>query len=123
MRREDRCRCRKPVSEGTSFPTRLSQKAQHHNPIWCRDFMSNNTQRGGKLRVFNLIDEYTRESHCINADRARPSKPPMSLRSWPRPSNCMEHPRTSAETRWLAEHQVRTGFVARAHEYAHFPAS
>ena len=28
------------------------------------------TQRGGKLRVFNLIDECTRECHCIHADRS-----------------------------------------------------
>ncbi len=27
-------------------------------------------QRGGKLRCFNLIDEYTRKCHCIHADRA-----------------------------------------------------
>ena len=32
--------------------------------------MADFTQRGGKLRVFNLIDEYTRECHCIHAERS-----------------------------------------------------
>ena len=31
---------------------------------------SETAERGGKLRTFNLIDEYTRECHCIHADRA-----------------------------------------------------
>jgi putative transposase len=32
--------------------------------------VSDYTERGGRLRAFNLIDEYTRECHCIHADRA-----------------------------------------------------
>lgn len=46
------------------------QKATHRNHVWAWDFVSDYTQRGGKVRVFNLIDEYTRECHCIHADRA-----------------------------------------------------
>ncbi len=50
--------------------TGLPQKATHKNHVWAWDFVSDYTQRGGKLRVFNLIDEHTRECHCIHADRA-----------------------------------------------------
>ena len=36
--------------------------------------MSDYTQRGRALRTFNLgVDEYTRECHCIHADRRNPS--------------------------------------------------
>lgn len=50
--------------------TGLPQKATHKNHVWAWDFVSDYTQRGGKLRVFNLIDEFTRECHVIHADRA-----------------------------------------------------
>ena len=49
--------------------TGLPQQAAYRNHVWCWDFINDYTQRGGKLRVFNLIDEYTRECHCIHADR------------------------------------------------------
>lgn len=50
--------------------TGLPQQARRRNHVWCWDFVSDYTQRGGKLRCFNLVDEYTRECHCIHADRA-----------------------------------------------------
>mgnify|MGYP001158022577 FL=1 len=50
--------------------TGLPQQAGHKNHVWAWDFVSDHTERGGKLRAFNLIDEYTRECHCIHADRA-----------------------------------------------------
>ena len=45
------------------------QQAGHRNHVWAWDFVSDYTQRGGALRTFNLVDEYTRECHCIHADR------------------------------------------------------
>jgi putative transposase len=50
--------------------TGLAQQARHRNHVWAWDFVSDYTERGGRLRAFNLIDEYTRECHCIHADRA-----------------------------------------------------
>ena len=44
----------------------LAQEAEHRNHVWCWDFIADFTERGGKLRVFNLIDENTRECHCIH---------------------------------------------------------
>jgi hypothetical protein len=37
--------------------------------VWSWDFVSDWTERGGAIRIFNLIDEHTRECHCIHADR------------------------------------------------------
>ena len=59
-----------PRQRRQGVSTGLPQKAERANHVWCWDFMSDFTQRGGKLRVFNMIDEYTRECHCIHADRA-----------------------------------------------------
>ena len=50
--------------------TGLPHKAQHKNHVWAWDFVADYTQRGGKLRVLTLIDEYTRECHALHADRS-----------------------------------------------------
>lgn len=50
--------------------TGLPQAAVKPNHVWAWDFVSDYTERGGTLRTFNLIDEYTRHCHCIHADRA-----------------------------------------------------
>jgi transposase InsO family protein len=57
-----------------SCSTGLPTKASYRNHMWAWDFVSDWTVRGGKLRAFNLIDEYTRECHCIYADRSLKSK-------------------------------------------------
>ncbi len=61
---------KKPRIRRQGLSTGLPQQAKHRNHVWAWDFVSDYTQRGGKLRTFNLIDEYTRECHCIHADRA-----------------------------------------------------
>ena len=61
---------RPPRRRRQGLSTGLPQKATHRNHVWAWDFVSDYTQRGGRLRAFNLIDEFTRECHCIHADRA-----------------------------------------------------
>jgi putative transposase len=60
----------KPRKRRQGLSTGLPQQAQHRNHVWAWDFVSDYTVRGGKLRVFNLIDEFTKECHCIHSDRA-----------------------------------------------------
>jgi transposase InsO family protein len=50
--------------------TGLPQEARHKNHVWAWDFVADYTQRGGKLPVLTLIDEYTRECHALHADRS-----------------------------------------------------
>ena len=59
----------KPRQRRRGVSTGLPQQAGHRNHVWAWDFVSDYTERGGKLRMFNLIDEYTRECHSIHADR------------------------------------------------------
>jgi len=59
----------KPRIRRRGLSTGLPQQAGHRNHVWAWDFVSDYTQRGGALRTFNLVDEYTRECHCIHADR------------------------------------------------------
>ncbi|MEO0511090.1 MAG: IS3 family transposase [Verrucomicrobiota bacterium] len=49
--------------------TGLPTAAQHRGHVWTWDFVHDSTVRGGKLRMLNIIDEYTRECLCIHVDR------------------------------------------------------
>ena len=51
------------------YPRTYHRRQPHRNHVWAWDFVSDYTQLGGRLRAFNLIDEFTRECHCIHADR------------------------------------------------------
>lgn len=61
---------RKPKTRRAGLSTGLPTKAQHKNHVWCWDFMFDHTQRGGGIKIFSIIDEYTRECYAIHVDRA-----------------------------------------------------
>ncbi len=45
------------------------QKAEHRNQVWSYDFMEDRTVSGNRLKILNIVDEYTREGLCIRVDR------------------------------------------------------
>jgi len=75
-------------SEGLGLPRRrpkrrrvgpvgeIVNKAQYPNHVWSYDFVEDRTERGGKLRILVIIDEYTRE--CL-AIRVAPSIPALAV--------------------------------------------
>ncbi|HAM71926.1 MAG TPA: IS3 family transposase [Verrucomicrobiales bacterium] len=63
---------RKQVRRGVS--TGLPTKATHRGHVWTWDFIADATVRGGALRMLTILDEYTRECHVLQADRALKSK-------------------------------------------------
>ncbi|PTY00726.1 IS3 family transposase [Spartobacteria bacterium LR76] len=110
----------KPRQRRQGVSTGLPQKAQYRNHVWCWDFMSDYTQRGGKLRVFNLIDEYTRECHRIDADRAIRATDVLEIlaeairqHGTPRYIRSDNGPEFIAKSiqQWLAEHQIKTIYI------------
>jgi len=54
----------------------IVNKAQYPNHVWSYDFVEDRTERGGKLRILAIIDEYTRE--CL-AIRVAPSIPALAV--------------------------------------------
>ena len=60
---------KKPKRRRQGVSTGLPTKATHRNHVWSWDFVYGRTKRGGPYRMFNVIDEYTRECLCIHADR------------------------------------------------------
>ena len=53
----------------TASCTRIEiPKPQRRNHIWTMDFMSDNLANGRRLKVFSVVDEYTRRCHRIEVD-------------------------------------------------------
>lgn len=46
----------------------LPVKAAYANHVWSYDFIEDRTERGGKLRMLCILDEYTRQCHHIRVD-------------------------------------------------------
>ena len=44
-------------------------RPEHRNQVWSWDFVSHSTQDGRRVRVLNLIDEFTRESFLVRPER------------------------------------------------------
>lgn len=64
---------RKPKRRKTRAlgPSRdVQMKAEYPNHVWSYDFTEDRTERGGKLRTFNVVDEFTRECLHIRVDRS-----------------------------------------------------
>lgn len=58
------------------LPERVKQPlsmATKPNQVWSIDFMSDNLTDGRKFRLFNVIDDFNRESLAIEADTSLPS--------------------------------------------------
>ena len=51
-------------------------KAEFPNHVWSYDFIEDRTERGRKLRILTIIDEYTRECLLI---RVEPSIPAYAI--------------------------------------------
>ena len=44
-------------------------QAEHKDHVWSYDFVSDKTEDGRQLRLLTIVDEYTRESLALEADR------------------------------------------------------
>ena len=81
-------------SEGLGLPRRrpkrrrvgpmgaIVNKAEHPNHVWSYDFVEDRTERGGKLRILVIIDEYTRECLAIRVEPSIPATVVIEVLEW-----------------------------------------
>lgn len=48
----------------------MKQKATHPNHVWSYDFVEDRTEKGGKIRILNVMDEFARESLAMQVARS-----------------------------------------------------
>jgi len=81
-------------SEGLGLPQRrprrrrmgpvgeIINKAEYPNHVWSYDFVEDRTERGGKLRILAIIDEYTRECLAIRVALSIPASAVVGVLEW-----------------------------------------
>ncbi len=60
----------------------IINKAGYPNHVWSYDFVEDRTERGGKLRILVVIDEYTRECLAIRIEPSLPATVVIEVLEW-----------------------------------------
>jgi putative transposase len=95
-------------------------KAEYPNHVWSYDFVEERTQKGDKLRILTVIDEFTRECLALLVRRSLSSVQVINLLEWLFLMRAIpEHIRSDngpefiakAIREWLAEKQCQTIYI------------
>lgn len=73
---------RKPVKRRYGDPTAVLRRATRPDEVWTYDFLEGRTERGGKLRILTILDEYTRECLTIHVARSISSRQVIQVLEW-----------------------------------------
>lgn len=73
---------RKPRKRRAGDSTGAVYRASHPNHVWSYDFISATTERGGRLRILGVIDEYTRECLALEVERSMPAQRVLQTLEW-----------------------------------------
>ena len=60
----------------------VTKRAEHPNHVWTYDFVEDRTERGGRLRILVVLDEYTRESLAVRVAPTFPSASVIEELEW-----------------------------------------
>lgn len=107
---------------GGSESSCVRHRAERVNHVWSYDFLSDRTEDGRALRLFAVIDEYTRECLAIEVDRSFTSADVIgvlqylfAIRGTPEHVRSDNGPEFVARSvrRWLDQASVQTLFIAK----------
>ena len=60
----------------------IVNKAEYPNHVWSYDFLEDRTERGGKLRILVIMDEYTRECLAVRVASSIPASVVLQTLEW-----------------------------------------
>ena len=60
----------------------IVNKAEYPNHVWSYDFVEGRTERGSKLRILNVIDEYTQKCLAIRVAPSIPASVVIETLEW-----------------------------------------
>jgi transposase InsO family protein len=73
---------RKAIKRRAGRPVESLKRAEYPNHVWTYDFMSGRTERGNKVRILNILDEYTRECLLMLVAPSIASKKVIQALDW-----------------------------------------
>ena len=114
-------RCKFKKAKGTSENSCAVRKAEYSNHVWTYDFMSDQTEDGGKLKLLTVLDEFTRESPAIELGRSMRARDVIAVleylimvRGVPKFIRSDNGPEFIADAikKWLKRNHVETLYIA-----------
>lgn len=99
----------------------VTKRSEHPGHVWTYDFLEDRTERGGKLRILTVLDEYTREALAIRVERSIPAEKVIDTLEWLfMTRGAPEHIRSdngpeltaNAVQDWLARNECETIYIA-----------
>lgn len=60
----------------------IVNKAEYPDHVWSYDFLEDRTEKGGKLRILVIIDEYTRECLAVRIAPSIPARAVVEVLEW-----------------------------------------
>ena len=115
-----RRKARKRRRMGTSDNACHRRKACGKDHVWSYDFVSERTERGGRLRILNVVDEFTRECltidvrrHFTGPDVVRTLEELFLIRGRPRYLRSDNGPEFASKSvkKWLRQQKVGPLFI------------
>jgi transposase InsO family protein len=73
---------RKTVKRRDGEKSEVKRRAEYPNPVWSYDFTEGRIERGQKVRVLTVVDEFTRECLMTLVARSIPSQPVLDVLKW-----------------------------------------
>lgn len=73
---------RKPKRRRYGPKGEVIRKAEYPNHVWSYDIVEDRTERGGKLRLLNILDEFTRECLMIRVEPSIPADKVVAGLAW-----------------------------------------
>jgi transposase InsO family protein len=111
---------RRLIKRRVGESTQVLKRAEYPNHVWTYDFMSASTERGGKLRILNVLDEYTRECLAMHVASSIGSRKVIDVLEWLfltrsapghlRSDNSPEFIAYAIQD-WLVEHPCQTLYI------------
>jgi len=107
-------------AKGTSVNSCVVKKAEYPNHVWTYDFVSDQTENGGKLKLLTVLDEFTRESPAIEVARSIRAKDVIAVleylfmvRGLPKFIRSDNGPEFIADAikKWLKKRHVETLYI------------
>lgn len=73
---------RRPKKRRRGPKGEVIRRAEYPNHVWSYDFVEDRTERGRKLRMLTIVDEYTRECLAIRVARSIPATKVIDTLEW-----------------------------------------
>lgn len=73
---------KRPKRRRAGETVEMVNKATYRDHVWTYDFVEDRTEKGNKLRILNVVDEYTRECLAIRVERSIDSLKVIDTLNW-----------------------------------------